>query len=218
MRGFSKSYKSIKRKIANYWKIYGGFSEFVRSPYVHISLLLTVISTNTWLNHEWWKTVFSIQPNLIGFTLGGFAIFLSLGDEKFKAVIAGTVQEEENRHSPYMGITSTFLHFIIVQIVALLLALAAEALHFDLPWPLISSIFSPVGMLADFIGYWIFLYGICLSMAAAIAIFDVATWYEGYQTNRRASPQPDDVPCSKCPLIDNRSSTISDAPKTQPHQ
>lgn len=184
MEGFRR-YKNVGRKAAKYWKMYGGFSEFVRSPYVHVSLVLTLLCTDVWMNRRWWEMVSSVIPSMLGFTLGGLAIFLSFGDEKFKERIAGAAPNETKEHSPYMGLVNTFMHFVLVQACALLWSLIADALHFDLPWNQVAKITRYFGLVGDFLGFWMFLYGLCLSVAAVIAIFDMTSWYDGYQTKRR---------------------------------
>ena len=200
MQTCKEAYLDVTKKIACYWQIYGGSRAFLRSPYLHVSLALSVVTANTWLFHCWWDTVLSVLPNLLGFTLGGFAIFLGFGDDKFKAAIAGNDPDETEDYSPYMSVTSTFLHFVFVQIVALLWALAAKGLHFDLPWTLPAEFFFWIGSVGDFIGYWLFLYGLSLSAAAALAIFGVAGWFEAFHTDKKTNPESADPPCAKCPM------------------
>lgn len=180
------SYRGVWKVIDRYWRIYGGFHALLRSPFFHVSAVLLVLTVELWWRGPWWNDVTSVLPNLLGFTLGGFAIFLGFGDEKFKEVIAGVGSENASSHSPYLGVSATFLHFVLVQIVALLWAIAAKGLHFDLPWPSVMPYMRALGVIGDIIGYWLFLYGICLAAAAGIGIFRVAGWYDEYQTRRQA--------------------------------
>lgn len=202
MEKTNKAYRGVIEVVTRYWDIYGGRAALVRSPYFHLSVALTIITADSWLNGPWWLTVNSVLPNLLGFTLGGFAIFLGFGDEKFKEVIAGKSDKSKTAPSPYLSVSATFLHFVMVQIVALLWSLTAGALHFELPWPNVASVTQKIGIVGDAIGYWLFLYGITLAAAAGIAIFRVAGWYDGYQTKNRERPcagqtdQPSQKPCS----------------------
>jgi len=61
-----------------YWSAYGGHKSLVKSPYLHVSLLLTLLSWHTWSEPGWWEHPKGALPDLLGFTLGGLAILLGL--------------------------------------------------------------------------------------------------------------------------------------------
>ena len=129
----------------------------------------------------------SVLPNLLGFTLGGFAVFLGFGDEKFKGIIAGRDEACPDEHSPYIEVCSAFLHFVLVQVLALIAAIIAKSLAFDpifLPQSVIGCI-QATRWVGDLLGYWLFLYGVSLAAAAAVAIFRVALWFDRFQTDTR---------------------------------
>jgi hypothetical protein len=178
-------YRDVRDILGRYWAIYGGLAALLRSPYFHLSIVLTAVTAESWLYDRWWSTSISILPNLLGFTLGGFAIFLGFGDEKFKAIIAGNEPGEVRRFSPYLSVSAAFLHFVVVQVAALLWALVASALYFDLPDARLAAIGSLFGILGGAVGYWLLLYSLCVAVAAGVAIFRVASWYDSYQTNSR---------------------------------
>lgn len=189
MASLRGGYKSVRTIITRYWRVYGGLADLVRSPYFHVSLLLSLLTSHTWLFTPWWDVVISVLPNLLGFTLAGFAIFLSFGDERFRTKIAGTLPENSDAPSPLIVVSSTFMHFVLVQISALLWALVAKALHFELPWPTVAEIMVKIGLVGSFVGYWLFLYGICLAAAAGVAIYRLAGWYDTFQTKQRNKEQ-----------------------------
>lgn len=180
-----KAYKGVNDVLSRYWAIYGGRAALLRSPYFHFSVALTAVTFNSWFYEKWWLTVISVLPNLLGFTLGGFAIFLGFGDEKFKQIISGTSATESRDFSPYLSVSATFLHFVVVQVTALLWALVASALNFDLPGKDLSLIGRWLGLVGSAVGYWLFFYSIFLAIAAAIAIFRVAGWYDRFQSGNR---------------------------------
>ncbi len=186
MQETRKAYRGICEVLGRYWTIYGGLGALLRSPYFHLSLLLTAVTADSWLHEKWWSTAISVLPNLLGFTLGGFAIFLGFGDEKFKAVIAGTDPEESEGFSPYLSVSATFLHFVVVQVTALLWALVGSALYFELPDPRLAFVGRVLGVLGGAIGYWLLLYSICVGAAAGISVFRVAGWYDAFQTRGRS--------------------------------
>lgn len=184
MSSLKGGYKSVATIIIRYWRVYGGLPALVTSPYFHASFVLLLLTSHTWYATPWWETVIAVLPNLLGFTLGGFAVFLSFGDDRFKSALAGS-DPLDNSHSPLITVSTTFMHFVIVQIVALLWALVAKALHFDLSWPEIAKITTVIGLVGDLLGYWLFLYGICLAGASGVAIFRVAGWYDRFQTSNK---------------------------------
>lgn len=185
MQEISQTYRGVCEVLGRYWAIYGGLGALLCSPYFHLSILLTVVTANSWLNEKWWFTTISVLPNLLGFTLGGFAIFLGFGDEKFKAAIAGGHAGETQSFSPYLSVSATFLHFVIVQVAALLWALVGSALYFDLRDPGLAVVGKVLGMVGGLVGYWLLLYSICVGVAAGVAIFRVAGWYDAFQTRNR---------------------------------
>jgi hypothetical protein len=178
---------TLRGIIAIYWRAYGGWRDVVSSPFLWLSAGLTLLTYRLWLHGEWWTYPLSVMPSLLGFTLGGFAIFLGFGDERFKAIIAGEEQDAtgaSNGPSPYMKVCSAFLHFVLVQVVALLVALVGAATNFSGTGILtcVTNTLRPIRWVGDMVGYWIFVYGLCLAAAAAIAVFRVAYWFDHYRT------------------------------------
>ncbi|GAA5784683.1 hypothetical protein [Chitiniphilus shinanonensis] len=176
--------------LREYWICYGGLPALVKSPFLWLSIGLLILTCQFWTTEDWWDQVISIMPNILGFTLGGFAVFLGFGDEKFKAIISGKDPEEGDCPSPYMEVCSAFLHFVMVQVASILIAVVSKAL--DFPTPELLKSLQPtlqIGrLLGGLFGYWLFLYGLCIALASAIAIFRVALWYDGYQTGNRDDP------------------------------
>jgi hypothetical protein len=135
------------------------------------------------------------MPNIIGFSLGGYAIWLGLGDANFRELLSGA--EVEGEISPYLKVNATFVHFIILQVLALLAALIAAALYFEPDpngWILLlirglridETKFLPVVQIGGwFVGYWVFLYALLTAVAATLNVFRVAWWYDIHQTNER---------------------------------
>lgn len=177
----------LRAILAVYWHAYGGWRAVFSSPFFWFSALLLPLTHRYWYFDLWWEQTLSVMPNLLGFTLGGFAVFLGFGDEKFKSLIAGSDDGAPNQPSPYIEVCSAFLHFVLIQVVALVAAIIGRATNFDLAGNLevIGAVVEPVRWIFDMLGYWLFLYGICLAAAAAIAIFRVAFWFDRYQTDNK---------------------------------
>nr|VFK59326.1 MAG: hypothetical protein BECKTC1821F_GA0114240_10321 [Candidatus Kentron sp. TC] len=165
-----ESYLSFSEIIVKYWRIYGGWRELLLSPILHAAIFLSVLSFPFW-ETEWSSSALNIISNLLGFTLGGYAILLALGDQKFIWMLAG---DDDSGDSPYIGVNAAFVHFLILQIITLLIILVSKAwlpkeiCPWTIPW-----IFSAVG-------YTFFLYALLTTLAATFAIFRLSTWYNRF--------------------------------------
>lgn len=174
-----------------YWLAYGGVKALLSSFYLLIAVVLLVLTCHTWwtpLNvapgqwSAWWDHSLNILPNLLGFTLGGFAIFIGFGDEKFRQLLADPEFEVTLPGNAYVQLCASFVHFIIVQLLALLAAVLGrswwfyaewmEPIRFALPW------FNALG---GAFGYGLFLYALASVMAATMHVFRIATLYAMFQ-------------------------------------
>lgn len=190
-------YKSVFKIFKLYWSAYGGLAALIRSPYLHLAAILLLLSFNTWVRPiciagasciGWWEQSIAVLPNLLGFTLGGFAIFIGFGDEKFRAILA----EPNKNPAPavYLSLCSTFVHFILVQCIALVAAILAKSWHFY--WEGMDPIreFLPVlNGIGGALGYGIFLYALTSVIAATMHLFRIANMYALFQ-KASANPQP----------------------------
>ncbi|WP_156385533.1 hypothetical protein [Ramlibacter sp. Leaf400] len=169
------------------WRITGGTRAFVRSADFVVALAITALCANKWLGQGWWDQAIAIVPSLLGFTLGGFAIFLGFGSDSFREQIT----TENQLTSPYLSVSAAFLIFVTAQCVALLYALICAALYFPRP-----PILDPLGPFLESatpvawgIGYLIFVLSITLSMRAALRIFRLSRWYNSFIVAMRNAEQ-----------------------------
>lgn len=178
-------YSGVRQIFQRYWQAYGGLHAFMRSAYLHVAMLFLVLTWGSWSQPLWWDQVISVLPNLLGFTLAGFAMFLGFGDERFRALLAEPDDEDEpGAPSIYVSLCASFVHFISVQVLALLFALVAKSLWFKCALPEeVISIMPWLNFIGGAIGYLLFLYAITSVMAATMAIFRIATWYELHKKN-----------------------------------
>ncbi|MDQ2107633.1 hypothetical protein FKN90_04290 [Vibrio sp. 2017_1457_15] len=120
------------------------------------------------------------MPSVLGFTLGGFAMWVAIGDERFKSLIAGT--DEDDEISPYMEVNATFTHFVLLQLLSLLLAILASS-YSDV---VITNLYMVIGArFYAFFAYFLFIYALLTAIAAVFAILKVAKWYDDFQTSLR---------------------------------
>jgi len=162
-----KPYSDIRELLSRYWENYGGWKAVLLSPYFHLAFLVGVFTFPYGYSTEllWWELPINVLPSLVGFSLGGYAIFLAFGDEKFKRLISGN--EGEVQASPYLELNTTFLHFILVQISALILAVAAKSTNI-VPHDANLYYFIYGYGIISYIG---FLYALFLAMATTVVLY-----------------------------------------------
>lgn len=121
--------KESTSALARYWKIYGGAGAIFKSCYFWSALFMTMILYPSWSHKGWWNDILSLMPNLLGFSLGGFAMWIAIGDEAFKKIITGDEINEKGdvESSPYMSVNATFVHFILLQLLTIITALITKA-------------------------------------------------------------------------------------------
>lgn len=175
-------YRGVADIYLRYWAAYGGARALFRSPYLHIALALLALTWGAWSQPVWWDQVIDVLPNLLGFTLGGFAMFLGFGDEKFRALLAEPDEDAPDEPSIYVSLCATFVHFIVVQVLALLFAVVAKSLWFCVSWPeSLRPMIAALNLAGGAVGYGLFLYAITSVLAATMHVFRIATWYEWHQ-------------------------------------
>ena len=187
------SYAGAAQIVRQYWRVYGGMKALLSSPYLHLSGLLAIAMWGSWSSSDWWSHPLSVLPNLVGFSVAAFAIFLTVGGEEFQKVIAGVEAETEGA-SPYLEAAAAFSHFIVVQVLALIGGLLLAACYrIALPdW--VPEDFVPIHNAirgaAWFTGYWLFLYALVLTFGTVMVIFRSARWFDLYQTSNRNETSP----------------------------
>lgn len=164
-----------------FWVAYGGSKALIRSRYLHFALLLVPFCWGSWSVPDWWDTVIGVLPNLLGFTLGGFAIFVAFGDSRFIASLA-EAEADPNQPSVYRELCATFVHFILVQVVALVLAIVTKGMWFEADLPAALEAALPVAnMVWGAACYLVFLYALTSVIAVALHVFRITTMYELHQ-------------------------------------
>ncbi|MES2296812.1 MAG: hypothetical protein V4582_07195 [Pseudomonadota bacterium] len=160
------------------WAITGGWSSNARSIDFWLAVLVWALCYHFWATDAWWDQVLSVIPNLLGFTLGGFAIFLGFGSDTFRELIS----DADEFKSPYISTSAAFLVFVAMQLIALLFALAAKGLYFPTPiWLKSWEDILHLGRLGSSgVGYFLFVYSIALAFRAAMRIFRLSRWYHAF--------------------------------------
>lgn len=185
-------YKGFAEIISRYWRAYGGAPGVIFSPYAHLAILLTAILWPLWARGAWWETALTVVPSVLGFTLAGFTIWLGFGDERFQRLMAS--KRPGKSTSPYIGVSAAFVHFIIVQFLAVIAAVVAKATAFDLEaGSYFRGLMDLVAPFGHFIGFLLFSYALMTALAATLGVFRVASMFEGMSAKsqeRRDGPSP----------------------------
>ena len=121
----------MKDIFLRYWEAYGGIWALIKSPYFIASIIITIFLYPHWSSPGWWEDSLSIMPNLLGFSLGGYAMWIAIGDDNFRKLISGA--DEDGTPSPFMEINAAFVHFIILQILSIITSIVAKAYFFSIP-------------------------------------------------------------------------------------
>ena len=179
-----------------YWAAYGGFKALFASNYFYAAIVITALMFPAWVDKPWHDLVLAIMPNLLGFSLGGYALLIAIGDENFRSLISGVDEDEDGEHSPYMEVNSTFVHFILMQLISLVYALFSSAYYFTLDpngkmGQLIANYNFPldeVVLVGRFCGFTLFIYALLTALAATLAIFRVSSWYDEMHNKIQSTP------------------------------
>jgi hypothetical protein len=150
---------------------------------------LTLALFPAWILPGWWEIVFQIIQNLLGFSLGGFAIWLAFGGERFSRFIAGG---KEGKTSPYMEATSNFVHFILLQLAAIVGALACQVWYIpienansfvELIPAEVQLVIGWLTLTAYAFSFWLFVYALLSTIPATLTLFRGARWFDMYASH-----------------------------------
>lgn len=114
--------KTFLRFLRKYFNDYGGVDAVIGSPLMWLAIILTATSYRSWLHRDWPDTSIAIIPNLIGFSLGTYALLFSLISPRVKSALKALKNAKDIRYFDEMN--ATFFHFIFMQMIALVWALA----------------------------------------------------------------------------------------------
>lgn len=169
LSSIKNNFTSLYSNLKDYFDSYGGWIEILKSPYFALSFITNLFLYKSWTTSLWIKDVKEIIPSILGFSLGAYAIIATFGNERFQNLIA---DEEENKNTLYRKMNTAFIHFILTQVLSLLLAVMCTSL--------LSESYGFFEIIISFIGNLVFVYSIFLAMAAVLTIFRITKIYQAY--------------------------------------
>lgn len=168
-------------RIKRYFHAYGGWRATFCSPLFLLSFAVALAGYGNWFHTASWPSLSqSLIPNLLGFSLGTYAILFSLMTGRLKRALKAV---KNDRGVSFLDeINATFFHFIFVQVSALLWAFLYQGTAlFDLmvairpQWPEFSeTAFRVMQIVGSGVGYILLIYSISLVIAAALAVYRLA--------------------------------------------
>jgi hypothetical protein len=105
----------------------------------------------------------SVLPNLLGFTVGAFAIVLAFSS----GPVFETIAERGEPQSFFMKLTASLIHFILVQVLALVCAIVARITE------------SPS---VDVLALFLLFYAVLVTFAAGLQLFLTAVIYNARES------------------------------------
>jgi hypothetical protein len=155
------------------WRSTGGVKEKIKGFDFWLAVIVVILCYPTWSAPDWPAQVTSVLPNVLGFTLGGFAVFLGFGSDSFRTLLA-----QSNPSS-----NSAFMYFVVIQIVAIMYALIATAMYKVITPKFFltqAQLFQILNFIGAGIGYFLFVYSLATSFRAALRIYRLSRWYSEY--------------------------------------
>jgi len=160
--------------LKKYWDSYGGWKAIFASPFIWLSLVITLFSYTFWSGDKWIDTPLSILPNLLGFNLASYSIWLAFGNQKLNRILSKV--KDGNSYSKYMEINTSFIHFILVQIICLILSISIKTINLSnyLNLANCNCLSEAVVALNGFI-FFLFFYSIFCMFAAILGFVGIAS-------------------------------------------
>ncbi|MEW8380507.1 MAG: hypothetical protein AB2704_01575 [Candidatus Thiodiazotropha taylori] len=188
-------YRGVGELVSRYWYAYGGWKEIFVSPYFHFAIIINLLTISNWTDDKWHNLIINIMPSLLGFSLGGYAILLSFGNDKFLERLTkpskhyfDSSNDIFKLDSIYIKVNASFVHFISLQMIALLLAIihhsgALSHLAVDdksmflTYWSTYPEFHKFLKYSYSFITYLIFIYALLSAISLTLNIFRMAGWF-----------------------------------------
>ncbi|ENW95995.1 hypothetical protein [Acinetobacter sp. NIPH 298] len=180
---------NVKKESAlkQYWTAYGGWRALLSSPYLWCAFLGTFFCYSFWTKEDFLILALSALPSLLGFSLGGYAVWLAIGDQRLKKMLSEHTQKQSaDTPSDFMKVNATFVHFIILQIISLVYLIFLKANSFSEIILFFKQFYVFSDCLIQFIkflsimfyglGFFLFTYSILSMLAATFAVFKIARW------------------------------------------
>ena len=94
--------KPFESRIRRYFRAYGGWDAIFRSPLFLVAVVVTTLGYgNWWSSDKWAATSQALIPNLLGFSLGTYAILFSLMTGRLKRALRAAKNDHADEIRTY---------------------------------------------------------------------------------------------------------------------
>lgn len=156
-----------------YFAVYRSGRGIFSSPYLHLSIILGIAIRLIGVpQNGYGQIIIGILPNLLGFTIGGMAIVLSVAGHK----IFRTLAEEGQPDSFFIKLIASVLHYVVTQVVTLSLGV---------------MFFEKQQIIIDLILITSLSYCLLLASSIGIQLFQMAKIYNSYASLPKDKTPPD---------------------------
>lgn len=174
-----------------YFRHIGGWRSIGKSKYVWASVFLTALSAPGWTLPGWWEMTISVVPALLGLSLAAFAILQAFANGPFLLHLrkARPPRPPSGPRPPNAAdqTNARFVHFIILQTLALIAAVVCKMTYVEARWP-ISGLISYVplsllragAILCWSVGFWLFAYALLSIVATTGALYNFITSFQRF--------------------------------------
>jgi hypothetical protein len=172
-----------------YWHEYGGWPALFTSLYFWSAFVATGFCHRLWLLPGWWNLSIAIVPASMGFSLAAFAVLFALNNQGFLQILV--TKPDEKTQSAFANVATAFVHFLLVQFLALIVSIMCEAFnitsheewiaffaftqlsHESLDWLTTAARFSAWGG-----GFFLMVYSVFCGLAAILRIYSLIGYFE----------------------------------------
>ncbi|WP_146176097.1 hypothetical protein [Chromobacterium haemolyticum] len=188
---------------AQYWAAYGGIRALFSSKYFILAIFFAWASPAYWLRSGWVSLSLQIFPNLLGFTLGGYALILSMGGEKFLLSLAGGKRERAG-FSKFVIFNASYVHFVVFQSITLVAAMLFNGVDGgEWFWRIVVienmvsrsyycfDFYEIFGAVLNFSGAVLMFYTVFLVFPTALNVFRLAVNYDSLRRMQKNKVQAD---------------------------
>lgn len=208
-------YASVRKVLKIYWREYGGIKGVIFSPFFGISLFVALSCFPLWINGGWTEVGISVLPAMLGFSLAAYTLSMGIGGDGFQVYFASP--RKGGKASLLAGVSVSFLHFILVQIIAIVILLIkishwgafilsilnVRNLRENIAW-----IYGLRGcsVILNFLGVLTLIYACFVAVAAMFRVFRISKSLEIYAQLRRRKgmSKTEGLPAPAPPLPEKR--------------
>ncbi len=170
-------YRQLREILSLYRREYGGFFEWLSSPFVHVSAGVALLATANVITLDWRHLAEEVLPTALGFSLAAYTITFTLMGSTLHTALRTAINQRRNVTLLTM-VNVTFFHIVFIQVLALFFAIVSNGgFFYDVlgrpegtnSYP--GRAFFLISESANFVGAFLTIYAVTLLFSIAIAMY-----------------------------------------------